>query len=39
MLERDLEERARQETSVRAEAAAVVERAQDRARNAEEAAE
>ena len=39
MLERDLEERARQETSVRAEAAILVQRAEARARGAEEIAE
>jgi hypothetical protein len=39
MLERDLEERARQETSVRAEVAVLVQRAEARARDAEEMAE
>jgi hypothetical protein len=39
MLERDLEERARQETSVRAEAGVLVQRAEARARDAEEMAE
>jgi hypothetical protein len=39
MLERDLEDRTRQETSVRAEAAVLVQRAEARARDAEEMAE
>ena len=39
MLERDLEERARQEISVRAEAAVLVQRAEAMARDAEEMAE
>ena len=39
MLERDLEDRARQETSARAEAAVLVQRAEARAREAEEMAE
>ena len=39
LLERDLEERARQDASVRAEAATLVQRAEARAREAEEVAE
>jgi hypothetical protein len=39
MLERDLDERARQEASARAEAAVLVQRAEARAREAEEVAE
>ena len=39
MLERDLEDRTRQEMSVRAEAAVLVQRAEARARDAEEMAE
>jgi hypothetical protein len=39
MIERDLEERARQEMSVRAEAGVLVQRAEARARDAEEMAE
>ena len=39
MLERDLEDRTRQETSVRAEVAVLVQRAEARARDAEEIAE